>query len=196
MDDGNLTQEQMEKAAVALQKNKDELADKYIALFKRLNAQFIMHESKLPFRICRDIVENMDNSDEVIPGRYFPQPGPTWETQRYFRHPLGTEEMRRKERADPEAQRRRAEWLRRDRAEQWKDEEWARLFARFLLPYDFDTFKNTDWTGEQIEEETAELCKNFMKDIQNTAREHPDWFFLEPNPKKKWERICEFQGFN
>lgn len=189
------TPEQREKASAALQKQRQTQTKQAMALLKRTLALGMMRESKLPFRICRDLLENPDQ-EEILPNIYFPAPGASHETMRLRPPKIGNAEEWQRLESDPERESQRRAWSAAVKAEQWKDEDWPRLFARFLLEYDFDTFKDTDWTGEKITEQEAQSVKEYLQGIQQDAQQHPENYFLKPNPKSKWEKTHIFFGIN
>ena len=174
------TQEQERKAQAALERKKAEKKKQLMAMATRYVAKMRMAETKLPFRILYDLELNSSKSNEIMPNRYYPKPAVTLKTAS-LRPPIpDTEEQK-----NSEYWRRMEEWKAADREEYWKPEQWEHLFARFLLAYDLDKFRNIDWTGEKIPENTEQRAKTYFKQVQQDAKKHPEKYFLEPNPRRQ-----------
>lgn len=182
MIDEPFTPEQANKARAALKKQQEIKEQQIKALLMRTVAKMRMGETCLPFRILLDLEKN--NSSEVPPNAYYPRPAATWGTVSLRPPPPGNAEQREQFSNDMNYQERLQRWQAADQAERWKPEEWPYLFARFLLAYDFDAFRNTDWTGDPIAESEAQSMRDYLKKLQQDAKEHPENYFLEPNPRK------------
>lgn len=202
-----LTAEQQEKARQALEKKKSQDREKLYAMIWRLAAYTDIYGFKimLPFRILYDLhkAEDEGTFTEIFPNAYYPQPAISVKLK--YGRPVysgDTSKLPLKqftyegkttyfpdEMADPEYKAQIEEYNRKADAEKFDSEKWGYWYARFLEPYDFQTFSPYDFWGrtefEDGEEPDTENYRKLCIETQKDFREHPENYNTEPVERKK-----------
>ncbi|MCX4361423.1 MAG: hypothetical protein OSJ23_09285 [Mucispirillum schaedleri] len=188
---------QKQKAVEVLERKKAKERKQRLAMMYHLFAFSMLHFEHvlLPYKILYDIERQEYEGifKEIKPNPYYPHPGVTLETE-YSKPPFrgdyksvttadGTPDFR----LDEEYRKKLEEYQQRIEAEKMKVDMWGFWYARFLLPYDLESFSDFDYWGEKPKDDNAkEIVANLREaciKAQADCRKHPEEYNLEPVPR-------------
>lgn len=188
------------KLQEAIDRKKKQESAQRLSMMYHLSAYFKLHFDKvlLPYRILYNLEKQEHDKTflEVPPNPFYPAPAMTLKTKWKFPHYSGDYAAIQERNGYPnfsEAMKEELEEYNRIvEAEKMDISKWGFYYARFLLPYDLNSFSDFDWLGENPkDEEEKELLKNFKAaciEAQADCKAHPDKYNMIPIERKEEDK--------
>lgn len=189
---------QKQKAVKAIECKKAKERKQHLAMIWHLGAFTQLHcmGTALPYRVLYDIEKQMHEKTftEVSPNPFYPNPAMTLKTKWSFPHyegdykglPLDSDGFP-DIKADAEYRKRYEEYEQRVKSEKMSADKWGYYYARFLLPYDLDSFTDFDFLGKVPEgAEERQIVGDLRAaclEVWRGCKEHPENYNFEPIPR-------------
>ncbi len=177
---------QRQKAVAALEKKKEVERKQHEAMFLHMVSFHKLHFMGvlLPYRVLLDLekAEHEGSFREVSPNPYYPAPAQTLKARQSI--PLSPDRD-----AYTDSMYRYAEYQKQTEAEKTPIDKWGYWYARFLLPYDIESFTDFDFWGaipkDEEEKQAVENLRAACLETWRDCKEHPENYNMEPVLRKR-----------
>lgn len=176
---------QRQKAIEALGRKREVERKQHEAMFHHMAAFHKLHfmGTLLPYRVLLDLekAEHEGTFREVSPNPFYPAPAQTLNARHSM--PLLTNNM------DVDSVRMYAEYQQQAEEEKTPIDKWGYWYARFLLPYDIESFTDFDFWGaipkDPEEKEAIESLRAACLEVWKDCKKNPQNYNMEPLLRKK-----------
>lgn len=175
---------QKQKALAALEQNKERERKQHRAMFHHMVAFHKLHFMGvlLPYRVLIDIekAEHDGTFREISPNPFYPAPAQSLNARQSM--PLSPDN------ADADYLK-YVEYQRQAEGEKTPIDKWGYWYARFLLPYDIESFTDFDFWGKipesEEEKQAVESLRAACLEVWRDCKKNPQNYNTEPVLRKK-----------